>query len=208
MSERQEARAADGLDAGPIARDRAASGSPAANRGLVLAFRGKPSRRAAARDRRRRHRRPRCCIWEAVARAGLVNPLFLPGADRRGRSHCWWMIAEQDLLWHAGISTLRVWLAFIARGGHGDPDRHADEQLPHRRRGARADHRLHPLSAGAGAGAPVDHLVRRRREHEDLPALARHLLPARAAGRRRHAPRAARIFRDRLHARRQARASS
>lgn len=50
-------------------------------------------------------------LWEASARLGLVSPQFLRGpstvAAALGR-----MIAEQALLWHAGVSTLRVWSAF------------------------------------------------------------------------------------------------
>lgn len=51
-------------------------------------------------------------LWEIVARAGLTNPLFFPApsavldAMRR-------MFAEQNLAWHAGVSILRVWAAFL-----------------------------------------------------------------------------------------------
>jgi NitT/TauT family transport system permease protein len=51
-------------------------------------------------------------LWEVVARAGLTNPLFFPApsavleAMRR-------MFAEQNLAWHAGVSILRVWAAFL-----------------------------------------------------------------------------------------------
>jgi NitT/TauT family transport system permease protein len=50
-------------------------------------------------------------VWELIARSGWANPLFLPApsvvveALRR-------MIATQDLLWHAWVSTERVWIAF------------------------------------------------------------------------------------------------
>ena len=51
-------------------------------------------------------------LWEAVVRLGLVNTLFFPGPttviEAMGR-----MIQTQDLLWHAGISTMRVWSAFL-----------------------------------------------------------------------------------------------
>lgn len=51
-------------------------------------------------------------LWEVIARAGLTNPLFFPApsavldAMRR-------MFAEQNLAWHAGVSVLRVWAAFL-----------------------------------------------------------------------------------------------
>jgi NitT/TauT family transport system permease protein len=50
-------------------------------------------------------------VWELIARSGWANPLFFPApsvvleALRR-------MIATQDLLWHAWVSTERVWIAF------------------------------------------------------------------------------------------------
>jgi NitT/TauT family transport system permease protein len=51
-------------------------------------------------------------IWELIARSGLSNPVFLPAPTTvlaaMGR-----MIVDQGLLWHAGISTLRVWAAFL-----------------------------------------------------------------------------------------------
>ena len=51
-------------------------------------------------------------VWEAVARAGLVQPQFLP-APSRVVSALWGMITGQNLLWHAGVSTVRVWSAFL-----------------------------------------------------------------------------------------------
>jgi NitT/TauT family transport system permease protein len=51
-------------------------------------------------------------VWEIVGQSHLVNPLFLPtpsavlGALRD-------MTLHQNLLWHAGVSTLRVWVAFL-----------------------------------------------------------------------------------------------
>jgi NitT/TauT family transport system permease protein len=51
-------------------------------------------------------------LWEAVARAGLVAPQFLPSPSQVV-SAMWRMVSEQDLLWHAMISTLRVWAAFL-----------------------------------------------------------------------------------------------
>jgi NitT/TauT family transport system permease protein len=50
-------------------------------------------------------------LWELASWLGLANPVFLPapsailGAMAR-------MIRDQGLLWHAGVSTLRVWVAF------------------------------------------------------------------------------------------------
>jgi len=51
-------------------------------------------------------------LWEAVARAGWVHPQFLPGPSRIV-SAMWGMATEQNLLWHALISSLRVWAAFL-----------------------------------------------------------------------------------------------
>jgi NitT/TauT family transport system permease protein len=51
-------------------------------------------------------------LWEAVGRLGLVNTLFFPTPTTvlAAMAH---MIQTQDLLWHAGISTMRVWSAFL-----------------------------------------------------------------------------------------------
>jgi NitT/TauT family transport system permease protein len=51
-------------------------------------------------------------IWEAVARIGLVNTTFLPSPSTVLGSMLM-MVQKQNLLQHAGISTLRVWVAFI-----------------------------------------------------------------------------------------------
>jgi NitT/TauT family transport system permease protein len=51
-------------------------------------------------------------IWEAVSRGGLVSPNFLP-APSTVASTLAEMVLQRDLLWHAGISTLRVWTAFL-----------------------------------------------------------------------------------------------
>lgn len=50
--------------------------------------------------------------WEAVARAGITNPLFLPPPSAVLAALAE-MTARQDLLWHAGVSTARVWAAFL-----------------------------------------------------------------------------------------------
>src|SRR3954447_12661612 len=50
-------------------------------------------------------------IWEAVARLGLVNTTFLPSPSTV-LSSMLMMVQKQNLLQHAGISTLRVWVAF------------------------------------------------------------------------------------------------
>lgn len=50
--------------------------------------------------------------WEAVARSGLTSERFLP-APSVVLAALWTMITEQALLWNAGISTLRVWSAFL-----------------------------------------------------------------------------------------------
>ncbi len=50
--------------------------------------------------------------WELVAWLGLTSPRFLP-APSQILVALWRMITEQSLLWHAGVSTLRVWTAFL-----------------------------------------------------------------------------------------------
>ncbi len=50
-------------------------------------------------------------VWEAVARSGLANPLFLP-APSAVMAALARMTVSQDLLWHAWVSTVRVWIAF------------------------------------------------------------------------------------------------
>lgn len=51
-------------------------------------------------------------VWEAVSRAGFVQPQFLP-APSRVLQALWGMVTGQQLVWHALISTLRVWAAFL-----------------------------------------------------------------------------------------------
>src|SRR5581483_8191902 len=50
--------------------------------------------------------------WEATARLGLTNPLFLPAPSDVAVT-LWRMATDGDLAMHAGISTLRVWIAFL-----------------------------------------------------------------------------------------------
>jgi NitT/TauT family transport system permease protein len=50
--------------------------------------------------------------WEFVSRVGLVPDRFLP-APSTVLAALWTMIFERDLLYHAGVSTLRVWVAFL-----------------------------------------------------------------------------------------------
>ena len=51
-------------------------------------------------------------LWEAVVRLGLANAVFFPAPSTVAAAMAR-MIAGQDLLWHAGVSTLRVWSAFL-----------------------------------------------------------------------------------------------
>jgi NitT/TauT family transport system permease protein len=51
-------------------------------------------------------------LWEVVARAGFVAPQFLP-APSRVVIALWSMITTQNLLWHAAVSSMRVWGAFL-----------------------------------------------------------------------------------------------
>lgn len=50
--------------------------------------------------------------WEAVVRGGLTSPVFLP-APTTVVAALWDMSRNQDLLWNAGVSILRVWTAFL-----------------------------------------------------------------------------------------------
>ena len=51
-------------------------------------------------------------LWELAARAGAASPRFLPPPSLVALT-LWRMLVEQDLLWHAGVSTSRVWGAFL-----------------------------------------------------------------------------------------------
>lgn len=51
-------------------------------------------------------------IWEAVSRAAIVSPAFLP-APSTVVATLYDMSVNRDLLWHAWVSTLRVWSAFL-----------------------------------------------------------------------------------------------
>lgn len=51
-------------------------------------------------------------VWEGAARAGWIAPTFLPSPSRVAAA-AWNMVTAQHLLWHAGVSTLRVWFAFL-----------------------------------------------------------------------------------------------
>jgi NitT/TauT family transport system permease protein len=51
-------------------------------------------------------------IWELAARAGWVAPQFLPSPSRVVQA-LWRMATAEGLLWHAAISTMRVWGAFL-----------------------------------------------------------------------------------------------
>lgn len=51
-------------------------------------------------------------VWEAFGRSHLVNPVFLP-APSAVVGALWDMTLHQHLLWQAGVSTLRVWIAFV-----------------------------------------------------------------------------------------------
>lgn len=49
--------------------------------------------------------------WEIASRSGAVPEKFLP-APSTVLATLWAMIGARDLLYHAGVSTLRVWVAF------------------------------------------------------------------------------------------------
>jgi NitT/TauT family transport system permease protein len=50
-------------------------------------------------------------LWEGSVRLGFSNPVFFP-APSTVLAALWRMLTQQNLLWHAGVSTLRVWAAF------------------------------------------------------------------------------------------------
>src|SRR5687767_437663 len=51
-------------------------------------------------------------LWELAARLKLTNPIFLPAPSVVATTF-WQMATQGDLLYHSGISTLRVWAAFL-----------------------------------------------------------------------------------------------
>ncbi len=51
-------------------------------------------------------------IWEAISRNEIVSPNFLPAPSTVATTFAD-MVFQRDLLWHAGVSTLRVWSAFL-----------------------------------------------------------------------------------------------
>jgi NitT/TauT family transport system permease protein len=51
-------------------------------------------------------------VWEIVAQTGLIAPQFLP-APSKVLTTMWSMTLNQKLLWHALISSTRVWAAFL-----------------------------------------------------------------------------------------------
>ncbi len=50
--------------------------------------------------------------WELVVRTRLANPVFLPAPSTVAATLSD-MVLNQDLMWNAGVSTLRVWVAFV-----------------------------------------------------------------------------------------------
>jgi NitT/TauT family transport system permease protein len=51
-------------------------------------------------------------IWELSTRLGWINAIFLPPPSTTFAT-LWNMVLNKNLLMHAGISTLRVWAAFL-----------------------------------------------------------------------------------------------
>ena len=110
--------------------------------------------------------------WELVSRGGLVSDKFLP-APSTVLSTLWTMIFERDLLYHAGVSTLRVWAAFLIAAAMAVPIGILMGSF--RTVGAALEPivdfiRYLPVPALVPL---VDHLVRGGRGDEDLPPLAR-----------------------------------
>lgn len=50
-------------------------------------------------------------LWEISTRLGWINAVFLPPPSVTVET-LWNMILHKNLLWHAGVSTLRIWVAF------------------------------------------------------------------------------------------------
>jgi NitT/TauT family transport system permease protein len=99
-------------DAAALAEGRAGAAAPRESGFAGLfSFRGKPSRRAETLVAIAGSLIV-LLIWEFAARSGLTNPIFLP-APTVVVAAMWRMIVGQGLLVDAGISTLRVWSAFI-----------------------------------------------------------------------------------------------
>jgi NitT/TauT family transport system permease protein len=59
-------------------------------------------------------------LWEAAVRLSVMNALFLPPPSVVAQT-LWRMILERNLLWHGGISMLRVWGAFLFAAGMAIP---------------------------------------------------------------------------------------
>ncbi|SON56830.1 putative aliphatic sulfonates transport permease protein SsuC [Hartmannibacter diazotrophicus] len=91
-------------------QDGAATAPAAAPRQRLFTFRGTLSRRAQLSIAIGASL-ALLLIWEAIADSGLINPLFLP-APSAVAAALWHMTMQQDLLYHALVSTWRVWLAF------------------------------------------------------------------------------------------------
>lgn len=102
-----------GVKPGAAAQDARKAGAAAREGGFagLFSFRGKPSRQAETIVAVIGSLIV-LLIWELAARSGWTNPIFLP-APSTVIAAMWRMIVEQGLLADAGISTLRVWGAFI-----------------------------------------------------------------------------------------------
>ncbi len=59
-------------------------------------------------------------VWETVSRLHWVTPAFLP-APSTVVATLFEMATARDLLWHAGVSTLRVWGAFLVAAAMAIP---------------------------------------------------------------------------------------
>ena len=51
-------------------------------------------------------------FWEFASSSGFANRQFLPPPSAVVAAS-WNMLKNQNLLWHAAVSTFRVWLAFL-----------------------------------------------------------------------------------------------
>ena len=110
--------------------------------------------------------------------------------------------SEGDLWGDVKVSFLRVTAGFLLSAALAIPIGVTMGAFKVGEGPAAAAHRVRPLHSGAGADPADDGDVRHRRDAEGDADLRRHLLPARADGRRRDPARALRADPGRLHARR------
>jgi NitT/TauT family transport system permease protein len=98
-------------DAGPAKEEVRADNDTDADFAGLFTLRGKSSRRAEVTVAAAASLLV-LLVWEAVVYLGFTNPLFLP-APSAVIGTLWHMATAGDLIYQAGISTARVWIAFL-----------------------------------------------------------------------------------------------